>query len=289
MTVSQRPRSLPAQPATACFHVLGYTFGVATRSAVALRLLRRLYGSFVIADPAPATETFSLVGRKADRGHRWEVSLGNQRLGGARSLGTVLNHLEYEICLRIVANRPHLVVLHGSTVFTADGAALITGPSGAGKSTLSLALAARGYRVGGDDVALLDPRTGTIQPVPRCFHLDACSRRLLRREGLPMPEQALRYGFMTPSDLGMTETPAAPVRLIVYLGRREGHTPQLAPVIQAEMIVRLLSETPRRTRSANEHIAILRPFVSAAACYHLVSGRLPATADALAALLGPAE
>src|SRR5262249_13318183 len=252
MTASTQPRHRPpAPPATACFHVWGYTFGVATCSALALRLLHRLYGPFPIADPPPPAQTFSLGGRPTARGRRWEVGLGGQELAGAPSLGAALNRLEYEICVRIVTSRPHFVALHGATVFTADGAAFLTGPSGAGKSTLSLALAARGYRLGGDDVALLDPRTGTIQPVVRCFHLDARSRRLLRRERLKMPEQALRYAFMTPTALGMPEPPAAPVRLLVYLGPRERHTPQLAPISQAEMLVRLLSETPRGTRAAS--------------------------------------
>ena len=61
-----------------------------------------------------------------------------------------------------------------------------------------LALAAHGYRIGGDDVALLNPKSGTIRPVPRCFHLDARSRRLLRNLRLPMPEESLRNAFLTP-------------------------------------------------------------------------------------------
>jgi hypothetical protein len=285
MTASLRPRRLSAPLATAHFHVFGYSFGVATQSALALRFLRRLYGSYVIENAELAPETFSLEGRRADRARPWEVYFGDQRLAGALSLGAAVNRLEYEICLRIVAHHPDLIALHGATVLNDGGAALISGPSGAGKSTLSLALAARGYRVGGDDVALLDPRTGTIRPVPRCFHLDARSRRLLRNVGLAMPAEALRYGFLTPTDLGMTEAPATPVRLILFLGRGGGRRPQLAPLSQAEMIVRLLSETPRGAHSTTEIMAVLRPLVSAAACYHLLGGRLSKTAETVAALL----
>jgi len=288
MTASPQTRLLPAPPVTAHFRVLDYRFGIRSDSALALRLLHRLYPSVVTEASAVSTDTFSLQRRDAEQGRQWEVRVADQSRHIGSSLGNALNSLEYEICLRTIANHPDLIALHGATVLTGGGAAaFISGPSGAGKTTLSLALAARGYRLGGDDVALLDPRSGTIRPVPRCFHLDARSRRLLRNLPLPMPEEALRYAFMTPADLGVTETGAFPVRLIVFLGRGPGRRPQLTALSQAEMIVRLLSESPRGAHSANEIMAALRPLVSAAACCQLLGGRLSDTVDAMVTLLGP--
>jgi hypothetical protein len=150
-----------------------------------------------------------------------------------------------------------------------------------------LSLAARGYRVGGDDVALLEPRSVTIRPLPRCFHLDARSRRLLRQAGLSMPEAALRYAFLTPADLGMPRTPAAPVRRIIFLGLGDNGAPKLTELSQAETIARLLSQTPPGAGSVTEVLAALRPLVGAAGCYHVLRSSLSETTDAVAALLGP--
>jgi energy-coupling factor transporter ATP-binding protein EcfA2 len=192
------------------------------------------------------------------------------------------------VCSRIIASHPDLIAVHGATVLKHGVAALICGRSGAGKSTLSLALAARGFQVGGDDVALLDPRERTIRPVPRCFHLDARSRRLLRNLGLVMPSRALRYRFMTPADLGVTSPPAAPVRLIIFLDRGTRREGRLRTLSQAEMMARLLSETPRGPHSPSQIMEALGPLVSGAACFQLTGGRLSDNAGTVVTLLSQA-
>ena len=203
MTALSRPRRLSAPPVAALFQLFRYTFGVATRSAVAERRIRSLYAPFETRADVATAVPFRLEVRRTDESRRWEAYLGDQLLVSRPSLGAALYGLEVEICLRVIASRPDLIMLHGATVLAAGGAAFLSGPSGAGKSTLALALAARGYRIGGNDVALLEPCTGVIQPLPHCFHLDARSRRLLRREGLPMPAEAIRHNFLTATDLGM--------------------------------------------------------------------------------------
>ena len=164
-------------------------------------------------------------------------------------------------------------------------AAFLTGPSGAGKSTLSLALAALGFQVGGDDVALLEPRDGTIRAVPRDFHLDVRSVRLLQGVGLALPARALKYGFMTPADLGVTDPPASRVRHLLFLGKRGGRKGRLTSLSHAEMIVRLLSETPRGARSPSQIMGIVKPLVCTAGCHQLMGGQLGDTVGTVADLL----
>ncbi len=286
MTALSRPRRLSAPPVAALFQLFRYTFGVATRSAVAERRIRSLYAPFETRADVATAVPFRLEVRRTDESRRWEAYLGDQLLVSRPSLGAALYGLEVEICLRVIASRPDLIMLHGATVLAAGGAAFLSGPSGAGKSTLALALAARGYRIGGDDVALLEPCTGVIQPLPHCFHLDARSRRLLRREGLPMPAEAIRHNFLTATDLGMGAAIGAPIRLVLMLQGRGRH-PDLTLSPQAEMAVRLLEETGWGTHSAHEVLRSLSRLAGDAACYYLRRGRLSATADVVTALLGP--
>lgn len=66
--------------------------------------------------------------------------------------------------------RRHLL-LHASSV-EKDGRVLVmTGESGSGKSTLAALLGERGWRLMGDEFALLDMATGAILPFPRLVSL----------------------------------------------------------------------------------------------------------------------
>lgn len=63
------------------------------------------------------------------------------------------------------------LLLHASCVERDGRALLMSGHSGAGKSTLSALLAERGWRLLGDEFALLDLATGAVHPFPRPISL----------------------------------------------------------------------------------------------------------------------
>ena len=73
---------------------------------------------------------------------------------------------------------------------------MLVGPSGAGKSTLSVALSRRGFTLATDDVALLDPRTLHIFPIPSCVHLDRHSVLLLEADGVRLPNAGRQFSFV---------------------------------------------------------------------------------------------
>jgi hypothetical protein len=216
----------------------------------------------------------------------WCVALGDVDLLRRPSLGAAMRGLEYEICRRMIEQRGDLIVLHGATVFASDGAAFITGASNAGKSTLALALAARGYRVGGDDAAFLDTSTNEVIPIPRCAHLDTRSRRLLRAAGLRLPAAAAHHGFVTPADLGPPAPPRGAVRHLIITGRGSAPTPRITPIPQAAMVTALMHEGGWPLERAEDTLAALSALAGAARCYELDSGRLRATVDAVATRIG---
>ncbi|MBT2188088.1 HprK-related kinase A [Sphingobium nicotianae] len=63
------------------------------------------------------------------------------------------------------------VLLHASSVERDGKAIIITGESGSGKSTLAAMLGERGWRLMGDEFALLDPVSGAVFPFPRLISL----------------------------------------------------------------------------------------------------------------------
>jgi HprK-related kinase A len=66
--------------------------------------------------------------------------------------------------------RRHLL-LHAATVERAGRALVLTGLSGSGKSTLAAGLGERGWRLMGDEFALLDLANGALHPFPRAVSL----------------------------------------------------------------------------------------------------------------------
>jgi hypothetical protein len=193
--------------------------------------------------------------------------------------------LEYEICLHVLAHRPDLAAIHAATVDTGNGLILLTGDSGAGKTTLALALTLVGCRVGGDDLALLEPRSGILTPLPRCAHLDRNSWRLLRQAGVRLPNRLARLGFVTPADLGTTEIGNAPVRHVVVVERGRSAVPSLRSLSQAEALLALLPQTRWPAGSEGEKLTAVGRMVGGARCHRLTRGDLPTTLALVVAVL----
>ncbi|MDP5280186.1 HprK-related kinase A [Sphingomonas sp. DG1-23] len=138
-------------------------FNVHLFAARPWRLLLRpsvhIGGDFVIPDAAPLPLAQGLLA--AEMGMNLQMALGQRRY----------------------------LLLHASAVERDGKALLMTGMSGAGKSTLAALLMAKGWRLMGDEFALLDPATGLIHGFPRLISL--------KNEAIGVLERALpdaRFG-----------------------------------------------------------------------------------------------
>lgn len=131
-------------------------------------------GDFVIPDAAPLPLSMGLLA--AEMGMNLQMALGQRRY----------------------------LLLHASAVERDGKALLMTGISGAGKSTLAALLMARGWRLMGDEFALVDPATGLVHGFPRLISL--------KNEAVPVVEAALphaRFGAV------MEGTPKGRLRHVV--------------------------------------------------------------------------
>ena len=73
--------------------------------------------------------------------------------------------------LQMALGQRRYLLLHAAVVERGGQALVLTGVSGAGKSTLAALLSLRGWRLMGDEFALLDPATGLIHAFPRLISL----------------------------------------------------------------------------------------------------------------------
>lgn len=281
---------------TACadsFCVYGWPFRVRTNVPDAESLVAGLYRDFLTPglapDPAPdlapdlgGSVAEAIVECDGDSQFSWRLG---EKAGTTSALSGALWNLEAALCENIIRSQQRGIAIHAATIQFGHSWAMLAGCSRAGKTTLSLALARRGFLVGGDDVALLDPDSLKVLPIPRCFHLDDLGAGLLKDDGLRLPAAWPHHRFIVPSDFGSPAKPPDRAGWLIFMrGPRSVH-PSIAPVSQAEMSARLLSETGQGPLPDSETIAAICGVAAGASCFALTPGSLGETADAVAALL----
>lgn len=152
---------------------------------------------------------------------------------------------EMAMNLQMALGQRRYLLLHASAVERDGRVLLMTGESGAGKSTLAALLAARGWRLMGDEFALIDPATGLAHAFPRLISLKGQSIALLEqalpgaRWGPLMPETpkgAIRHLMPPPDAIAAMNTPGVPA-LILF--PRYGFSPAERSVAPSEVFVRL--------------------------------------------------
>jgi HprK-related kinase A len=106
--------------------------------------------------------------------------------------------------LQMALGQRRYLLLHASVVERDGRALLMTGISGAGKSTLAALLGTRGWRLMGDEFALVDPETGSIHAFPRLVSL--------KNEAIGVVEAGVPEGRFGPLLAG---TPKGDIRHLV--------------------------------------------------------------------------
>ena len=163
--------------------------------------------------------------------------------------------------------RRHLL-LHASSV-EKDGRALVmTGESGAGKSTLAALLGERGWRLMGDEFALLDLDSGAILPFPRLVSLKNQAIGVVedvvgaQRMGPMLQATAkgdIRHLVPRPDAVARMAQGAMPAMLLFP---RFGHDAAIRPVGQGEAFMRLTQASTNYVALGEPGFAALTRFVT---------------------------
>lgn len=225
----------------------GFRLGSDWRGPVAA--LADLYRDYPRPDDGIADFTVRLfANRPWRRVFRPKVMIGGDYVlpeAAPLSLRHGLLAAEMGMNLQMALGQRRYLLLHASTV-ERDGRALVmTGESGAGKSTLAALLMARGWRLMGDEFALLDPTTGLVHAFPRLISLknesvaEVASAMPNGRFG-PMladtPKGAIRHLVPDARSIAAMDLPADPA-LILF--PTFGHRAEVREVGPSEVFVRL--------------------------------------------------
>ncbi len=174
---------------------------------------------------------------------------------------------EMAMNLQMALGQRRYLLLHASAV-ERDGRALImTGESGAGKSTLAALLGERGWRLMGDEFALVDPDTGAIHAFPRAISLKNESTALFPdvaadRWGPILagtPKGTIRHLRPNAEAIAMVDQPARPA---LVLFPRFGFEPAVRDVGEAELFVRLTQASTNYVTMGEEGFRALSTLVT---------------------------
>lgn len=179
---------------------------------------------------------------------------------------------------------------HGALLANGDRTLLLSAEPGAGKTTLALALAAAGWRFGGDDIVRISP-DGLARGVPFAAAVKSGGAPLLSGSW-PMLErlpewvrtdgQRARY-LLPPRRL---QAPR-PLDVVITLARQAGAAPALQPISPVEALDAIIhSAYARRWRMTGEALCNLAATLERAVCARLVYSDLQPAVAAIGEIAG---
>ena len=184
------------------------------------------------------------------------------------SLAHGLLAAEMGMNLQMALAQRRYLLLHASAVERDGRALLMTGESGAGKSTLAALLMTRGWRLMGDEFALLDPASGLVHAFPRLISLKNAAIGVMERAApagrfgplLPgTPKGDIRHLVPDAAAIAAMDSPAVPTLLLFpTFGQAEA----VRPVEPAETFVRLTQASTNYVAMGERGFAALTGLVA---------------------------
>lgn len=178
---------------------------------------------------------------------------------------------------------------HGALLLDGERRLLLSGEPGAGKTTLALALAAAGWRYGGDDIVRISP-AGEARGVAFAAAVKSGSVALLREAWpelgrLPawMRSDGQEARYLLPAN--RAETTPRPLSMVVTLARRAGAAAAARPISPCDALGAIVqSAHSRRWRMTGDALCALAQSLEQAVCVELEYSELGPAVQAIAEL-----
>ena len=206
--------------------------------------------------------TFHLNSHTQNEGHiHTNVYRDGSPVGYAKRLGALGPLVKGALWSSAINAHSFVFNIHAGTVGTDKACVLMPAAPGSGKSTLTAALTHRGFRYFSDEVALIEPDTFMVHPMPLAFCSKYTGWDLLARyypQILSVPthirsdRKVVRY-IAPPADR-IQNTPAT-VTHIVFPHYENGGKTELQPIARSEALVRMMSECMNKKQLLDRSVA----------------------------------
>ncbi len=198
--------------------------------------------------------------------------------------------LEWGLNWCVAAHCQQFLIVKAAVLERGGRALILPGPAGAGKSTLSAALALGGqWRLLSDELALIDPATGLVVPLPRPVRLMNGVIETIRslapssQVGASTNNAARdRVSYLRPpADAVLRSDERALPAWIVLPRYQAGATTELRPMARAHAFMALVDNAFNYSVHGRAGFKALAKVVGCCECHELVSGHI---AESVAAL-----
>jgi hypothetical protein len=233
------------------------------------------------------TITLHLNSKHLANGHlHTDVYLGSVPVGYAPRLGRLGPLVKGAFWSAAINAHHFLFYIHAGTVGTDGACVLLPAAPGSGKSSLTAALTHRGLRYFSDEVALIEPDTFMVNPMPLAFCAKSTGWDLLARyypEILSVPTHLRSDGkvvrYVAPPADRIQKGPGS-ISHIVFPHYDKDSKTELQPIARSEALGRLMTEClGKKQQLDRNNVEQLIRWISGIQCYALPFSSLEDAAE----------
>jgi hypothetical protein len=259
-----------------------------------VRLVRSIIGHLATDNHVAPTIVIDINAKMRDDGHlRSDVYRDGIPVGWAPRLSEMAPIVKAALWQSAINAHDFLFYVHAGVVGTGTSCVLLPAAAGSGKSSLTAALVHRGFRYFSDEVALIEPTTFHVSPMPLAMCIKSTGWDLMARYypgilSLPVhvriDEKVLRY---IPPPADSLEQVPMPVGHIIFPRYEQAAPNRLDRVKRSEALGRLMNEClALRQRLDQENVRQLVRWIAGVECYELTFSSLETAAQLVAEATG---
>lgn len=249
--------------------------------------LADLYGQFEVRDSRETFADFHVDVNPPGRVRRWlrpqvTFSFDGQLPFKPLPYDQAYPMLEWGLNWCVSMHAHQYLIVHAAVVEKNGAAAILPAPPGSGKSTLTAALVLSGWRLLSDELALIDRRTGLVQPLPRPVSLKNESIPLIRgfspEAFINRPSRDTVKGTVAhlrpPTESVRRQHEQAPPAWVVFPKWSAGATASLTPRSAAQTFMFLAQNAFNYSHLGADAFQLGTRLVDKVACYDFTYDRL---------------
>jgi hypothetical protein len=257
----------------------GYSFRLRSDIPSAPFVLGRLFAAFREIQPNPRIPTYTLA-RNGRNGRRFALRLDRDTIQRVDNAGSMLDWLIGDITRKSVEQLQGYLAIHAGVVAVDGHAVILPARPDSGKTTTVAGLTRAGFSYLTEEVALLDIRTGIVDPFPRPLMMESSSVDVLGdlRAELPEPYEEFRRQLyhVAPDDLRARSIGGpSVVSFVVVPCYARGAVTKLVPMTKAETLVALAKNSFNFRVLGSVGLSLLEGVARRAPGYRLEIGDLP--------------
>jgi hypothetical protein len=275
------------------WHILGRCVGIRSNSdrlAVDAGRFLRSFSKCPLAGTPPEMMLSIMVAPSDALGQAHTICRDDQAAWNTHSYWHIFRLLEWHLVSFLSEQVTDRYLIHGGAVAHQGFGIIMPGASESGKSTTTQALVLRGFDYYSDELAVLDPAAGLLEPFPKPISCkDPGLFPALAGQGGhwfgPESAEGNDVWYWHPADLHPDAIgPPVPVRYIVFPHFAPGVEPQLEPLAAGETMRRLLENSVNFARFGRSGLELLAELAKTARGFSLVANH-PQTAAELVSQL----